>query len=99
MISLGGGALSNPFVSRTLQQQLGFIVQLKTDYRVAFERIIAGGLPPFLADKADPFDFFCKMCEERNKIFAAAANAAVTADDSPHKTALHILSLYKTALL
>ncbi len=99
VISLGGGALSNPFVSKTLQQQLGFIVQLKTDYKVALERIIAGGLPPFLADKADPFDFFCKMCEERDRIFAAVANAAVNTADSPHRIALHILSLYKTALL
>ena len=99
IIALGGGALSNPFVSPTLRERLGFIVRLKTGYKTAFDRIVSGGLPPFLADKEDPFKFFCEMSQARDQIFEAVADAAVETDDSPHRIALHILSLYKTALL
>lgn len=99
IIALGGGALNNPFVPEKILRQLGFTVWLDVDDKVAFDRITAGGLPPFLADKADPFAAFVQMNVARRELFArfAAAKPAIAA--TPHRTALHILSLYKDALL
>lgn len=95
VIALGGGALSNPFVTADVKHRLGFKVWLNTDDNVAFERILKNGLPPFLAGESDPSAAFIRMNEARKKVFAAEADAAVIPENSCYRTALHILSLYK----
>lgn len=96
VISLGGGALSNGYLSKTAREKLGFKVWLDVADQVAFDRIKAGGsLPPFLSGKVDPFAEFAAMNRARKEIFAAEADVRVIPEDTPHRTALHILSLYK----
>jgi shikimate kinase len=98
-VALGGGALSNKFLSAEIKEKLGFIIWLDVDDKTAFERIKAGGLPPFLATEADPLAAFAAMNRARREVFAANADAAVTPEATPRRTALHILSLYKDQLL
>lgn len=99
VIALGGGALSNPLVTEKTVRDLGFLVWLETDDATAFERIRRGGLPPFLAKEADPAAAFAAMNVARRELFAKFASVKVDADDTPHRTALHILSLYKDRFL
>ena len=98
VVALGGGALSNPLVSDELKARLGFKVYLDVSDETAFERVIANGLPPFLAESDAPYRSFIRMNEERRKVFAAESDVKVEALDSPHRTALRILSLSKAVL-
>ena len=95
VIALGGGALSNPFVSETVRAGLGFLVWLDVDDDVAYERIARAGLPPFLAAAADPRAEFAAMNRGRREVFARFADARVDADAPCRRVALRILSLYK----
>ncbi len=95
VIALGGGALSNPFVDAQTGEQLGFKVWLDTDDKVAFERIIKKGLPPFLQNVSDPEAAFKEMNIARKAVFASTCEARCVPAATPHYTALHILSLYK----
>ena len=98
VISLGGGALSNPFVSGELKSLLGFKVWLNTDDKTAFDRICANGLPPFLADENDPFAAFVKMNDSRRKIFSGVCDTMVVPSGLPRQTALAVLSCYSKLL-
>ena len=95
IIALGGGALSNAFVSDSVKKALGFKVWLDTDDHTAFMRIIEKGLPPFLKDAADPEEAFKAMNVERKAVFAAQCEVRCVPAATPHYTALHILSLFK----
>ncbi|MBE6376083.1 MAG: 3-dehydroquinate synthase [Lentisphaerae bacterium] len=95
VIALGGGALSNPFVSGEVKKALGCKFYLDTDDKTAFERICANGLPPFLAGEAEPFTAFVEMNKARKKVFQEQCQMRIIPENSPHDTALHILSCYK----
>ncbi|MBE6379256.1 MAG: 3-dehydroquinate synthase [Lentisphaerae bacterium] len=95
VISLGGGAFSNPFVSSELKAGIGFKLWLEVDDMTAFERIKANGLPPFLSETADPFETFVAMNRKRRELFAACADARIDTCQTPYRTALQALSLYK----
>ena len=99
VIAVGGGAFSNPFVGEQLKTTLGFKVWLDTDDAVAFERIRAEGLPPFLQNTEDPEKAFTEMNLARKAVFSAQCDARCVPADTPHYTALHILSLYKEKML
>lgn len=99
IIALGGGALTNPFLTEQIRTSLGFTVWIDVDDAVAFERILKAGLPPFLASEADPQAAFAAMNLERKAVFARCADARITPESTPHRSALHILSLYKDKLL
>lgn len=95
IIALGGGALSNPFVDDNIKKQLGFKVWLDTDEKIAFNRIMEEGLPPFLQDAEDPELAFREICTARKAVLAAQCDVRCVPAASPHNTALHILSLFK----
>ena len=95
VIALGGGALSNPFVTDSVKEKLGFKVWLDTDDKTAFERIRAKGLPPFLENAADPEKAFKEMNIARKEVFASQCEVRCVPAAVPHYTALHILSLFK----
>ena len=95
VIALGGGVLSNPFISAPVKEKLGFKVWLDTDDHVAFERIKEKGLPPFLKDAADPEQAFKEMNIARKAVFASLCESRCVPAATPHYTALHILSLFK----
>ena len=95
VISLGGGALSNPYLSSELKAEIGFKLWLEVDDKTAFQRIKANGLPPFLSETADPFEAFVAMNRKRRELFAACADAKIDTSHNPYRTALQALSLYK----
>ena len=95
VIALGGGALSNPFVDDSTKEKIGFKVWLDTDDKIAFERIMEKGLPPFLQESANPELAFKEMNIARKAVFASQCDVRCVPAATPHYTALHILSLYK----
>lgn len=95
VIALGGGALSNPFISDDVKEKLGFKVWLDTDDHIAFSRIMAKGLPPFLKDADDPEQAFKEMNISRKAVLKSLCEVRCVPAATPHYTALHILSLFK----
>ena len=92
--SLGGGALSNPFVTPEILSHLGSVIWIDVPDAVAWERVVAGGLPPFLSNAADPQAEFIRANAARREIFQRSAAMKITpsSGDSPRDTALRILA-------
>ena len=64
VLSLGGGAADNAFLTTEDLKKLGTLIYLKIDPEVAYKRIAAGGIPPFLAGD-DPHGKFMQICQKR----------------------------------
>ena len=77
VVALGGGVVSNPFLTPGDLRALGIIVWLDVPVPTAFERMAREGFPPFLADKPDPFGEFVHICDARRPVFRAAADAVL----------------------
>ncbi len=93
VMALGGGTLSNPYFTADDRKILGTLCCIEADDRVAFDRIAAEGLPPFLAGEGDPFAAFCRDNENRRRVFRQHADFIFTADpaQSPDKNADQII--------
>ena len=77
VVALGGGVVSNPFLTPGDLRALGLIVWMDVPVPTAFERMAREGFPPFLADKPDPFAEFVRICDARRPVFRAAADAVL----------------------
>ena len=77
VVALGGGVVSNPFLTPGDLRALGLIVWMDVPVPTAFERMAREGFPPFLADKPDPFGEFVRICDARRPVFRAAADAVL----------------------
>ncbi|MBE6406625.1 MAG: hypothetical protein E7040_11490 [Lentisphaerae bacterium] len=99
IIALGGGVLSNPFLTEEDRKNFGFLCCLDVQDEVAYQRIIQNGLPPFLKDKPDPFQALCEMNRSRREMFREYADFIVEIGDAgeatPEKTAEKILAAYE----
>ena len=97
--ALGGGVLSNPFLTDSDRDAFGFLCCLDIQDEIAYQRILQNGLPPFLKEKSDPFQALCEMNRTRRAAFREHADFIVeitdAADATPEKTAEKILSAYK----
>ena len=93
--ALGGGAVSNPFVSPETLAKIGTVVWLDVADEVAWQRVKAAGLPPFLANEADPYAAFVSGNAKRRELFAGCAGLSVTAkpEDTPRDAALKIVAM------
>lgn len=80
ILALGGGALSNPFLTESDFQNAGLIVCIDVPDKIAFQRILRKGLPPFLQQEKDPFEAFCRMNAERRALFEKRADIVIRAD-------------------
>lgn len=74
VVALGGGTPMNPSVRPESLHGLGRIVLLDISPATAFRRILAGGLPPFLATAADPEKEFMRMCDVRLAVYRQLAD-------------------------
>lgn len=94
VVALGGGALSNKYVTRDILEKLGEIVWIDVDDAVAWERVRAGGIPPFLAAAADPEAEFIRSNAARRDVFQNYAKLKIVpgAGDFPRDNALRILA-------
>ena len=102
VIALGGGALSNPFITEQDREKLGFICCLDVRDDIAYQRILEHGLPPFLQHEEDPFKAFCESNRKRMEVFKKEADTVIRPADfetTPRDVALHILSAYKDMVL
>lgn len=99
IVSLGGGVLSNPFFTEECRKKLGFLCCLDVSDEIAYQRILQNGLPPFLADKPDPFSAFCEMNRTRRAVFREQADFILEIKDdkmlTPEEIAKIILTAYK----
>ena len=64
VLALGGGVADNAFLTASEIKELGFLVYLKIEPEIAYKRIVAGGIPPFLAGD-DPHEKFLQICRKR----------------------------------
>lgn len=92
-VSLGGGALSNPFVTDELLHKLGEVIWLDIPDNIAWERVKANGIPPFLANADDPEAEFYRTNTARKEVFARCAKWVIQPEpgDTPQRVALRIL--------
>ena len=74
VLALGGGAVSNPCLQTEDLKALGAIVWLDTADKIAFERVVRHGIPPFLADAEDPEVRFKEINDMRRIRFAEIAD-------------------------
>lgn len=75
IIALGGRTAMREEL-QPLIKRLGRVVYLQADVDVLFERVMAGGLPPFL-DAADPKGSFRQICNERAEVYERFADVVV----------------------
>ncbi len=99
IVALGGGVLTNPFFTEDDREKLGFLCCVDVPDKVAYQRIMKNGLPPFLREKTDPFGAFCEMNQTRRAVFRSQADFILEITNGseaiPEQTAERILSAYK----
>ena len=76
VLALGGGVPVNSFLSTLELKKLGYWIYLDVAGDIAYERIVAGGIPPFLAG-SDPYEKFQAMYEERSLRYAELADLQI----------------------
>lgn len=92
IISVGGGVADNPGVTAEMLKQLGLVVFINVDISVAWERVIANGIPAYLKEAQDPEKVFAEMSLERIKFYADNADLTVAVDNSDIKGCAALLS-------
>ena len=94
VVAVGGRAVLNER-ARHVISHMGPRVYLKVNPDTLFERVEAGGLPPFL-DKDDPKGSFLALFEQRRPNYESFADVTVCLDDlSPEQSVDEILNALK----
>ncbi|MFP4106607.1 MAG: shikimate kinase [Phycisphaerae bacterium] len=78
VIGLGGRTALNPRV-REMLPHLGLIVYLQVDPETLWQRVQAGGIPPFL-DADRPEESFMELYEQRREAYESLAQVTVNLD-------------------
>ena len=79
IISMGGGVCDNESLVR-LMQETGTLLYLSVSKEILFERIMEGGVPPFLSDE-DPKGSFDDMYDSRNARYRQISDYMVRLSD------------------
>ncbi len=100
VVALGGGIAGNPFVNPAVLHRLGFLVYLDLAPETAYERILAGGLPPFLATAADPRAAFLERHRQHDGFYRRHADCIIplTDGESPEEAAVRVRHILTTEL-
>ena len=97
--ALGGGVPANPWIPQGTLRKLGYFIWLATDVQTAFDRVAAGGLPPFLAQAEDPRAAFESMYRERSAFYRACADLTVPlGNDTPEISFQKVLDALQSDL-
>lgn len=75
LIACGGGIVDNPSAMKLLEGA-ALIVYLTAEFSILYERIIRGGVPPFL-DPRDPRGSFMALAQRRDAAYRSAADVVV----------------------
>lgn len=78
VVALGGRTATQPGLAEPIGE-LGTVAYLRVDPETLFERVAAGGIPPFL-DPADPKGSFLRLAEKRAVAYRALADVTVDLD-------------------
>lgn len=93
VISLGGGAASNPYLDwNELRKNCRFIF-LNVPPETAYQRVLRRGLPPFLEKETDPHSVFLAQCENRIARYRELADLElnIAEERPPQETAARIV--------
>lgn len=82
VVALGGGAPGNRFVDPAVWEDCGCFIYLEIDPGEAFQRVKAGGLPPFLAGADDPRREFMRIYREREQFYRRYADVIFRAQEN-----------------
>ena len=75
ILALGGGICDIPSFSTVINQENYCKILLKGDFSIIFERIKAGGLPPFLKEGSkDPYQLFTQIMKKRETLYEKVAS-------------------------
>lgn len=96
VLALGGGVPCNTFLSSDELKALGTLIYLDIAPDIAYKRIAAGGIPPFLQG-SDPYGKFMTMFEKRTPRYRELADITVNVPENPEAEKLSE-SIYKTLL-
>ncbi len=75
IIATGGGVADNPAALKELSS-IGLGIYLQENEAVLYERVIAGGLPPFL-DADNPRTSFAQLYQRRDSIYRQTAQITI----------------------
>lgn len=94
VLSLGGGSIENGSVMELLKDQ-ALVLYFSLDEEVLIERILAGGIPPFLSQE-DPRGDFHRLYEHRDTLNRQIAHHVVElCDCSPEENLERIWTCVK----
>ncbi len=79
VLSLGGGAVSNTFVTDEIWNALGVSVMIDISDRTAEERVFADGVPAYLEKESDPRSALHRINRQRKEIMMARCSRVYTA--------------------
>ena len=96
VLALGGGVPCNPFLSDDELKSLGTLVYLDISPETAYQRIAAGGIPPFLQG-GDPHEKFMAMYEKRTPRYRDLADVTIPVPEDPDAEVLSE-AVYKALL-
>ncbi|NBB95701.1 MAG: hypothetical protein GVY16_08155 [Planctomycetes bacterium] len=92
VVALGGRTATQEELWPVIRS-VGKVAYLKADAVVLYERVMAGGLPPFL-DAADPKGSFLTICREREPVYMKLSDVVVdTRMQTPEQVADAVIGL------
>lgn len=81
ILSLGGGTVENTGAVAWIGKK-GTNVYVRADEALLYDRIMAGGRPPFLSEE-NPREDFARLYEKRDGLYSNYAHLVHDVDDSP----------------
>ncbi len=93
VIAVGGGA-PVPRVNRDLMKG-HCVILIAADKRKVYERIMAAGRPAFFPSNEDPWIFFLRLWEEREKVYREISSCVIENNGEPKDAADEIVKLAK----
>jgi len=80
ILSLGGGTVENPSAMEIAKTR-GVLVHLSVEEQVLYDRIIPGGIPPFLQGERSPRHMFHELFLHRSELYRRYADMSISLPD------------------
>lgn len=82
VLALGGGTIDNR-EAMELSGRHGHLIYIKVGEDVLIERILRGGIPPFLQGEKSPREMFHRLYRRRDALYRSFADLTVELSDQP----------------
>jgi shikimate kinase len=90
ILACGGGIVDNREAIELLEGA-SLIVYLTAEFNILYERVIRGGVPPFL-DPRDPYESFLSLARRRDAAYRERADIVVPVIDITVSEAAHVVA-------